>query len=883
MSTPAFNSRSLALALTLMFFSASPGFAQTTLRMLSANDLFQLVELGQTAISPDGRWMAFVLLRRKSVSPVHARPFLEGNDRGDVWLVSTSGGNPQNLTNGESDGSGWWAPLWAPDGERLALLSTRGGNLRLWQWERASRRLKPLTKEAVDLLIGEPAPFVWFNNQQLACATLPKGHKPNPMTLEMRASEIATREWPKAWRGQKSTVSVLESGIPQPLSQRPPGQLLLVDVLKGNRRLATGFSFRELRLSPDRQHIAVLEQTEVLRPDPAELLVHGRFPAVYRAVVVNRNGRESLFDIDTVKDVDPGSLRWSPDGNSLALLRRTSSDRLQAVTCTLTSKKCQTLHGLEYPVALSWSGKGTLLAQTRPDPMQSVWWVEDSAARRINLTENLSAPFRELLLEASGQSLIGISAGDLWRVNVDGSGAKTLTDDFEPRITSILWPRTADNESLSVTQLILSVRRGTNADWILFDLTSRKVVELPKPKVSATIRGYDPRLQTVIIAASDRTGTYLWLSQAPFEKLTTVVEANIQLRKIAQAEFKKIEYKSSEGKDLKGWVLLPVGYRPEVRYPVITVVYAGTVFGDDPPRLGASINSSSALNYQLLAAHGYAVLFPSMPLEPAGGPSDPYLELTKGVLPAVDKIVEQGIADPKRLGLLGQSYGGYSVYGLIAQTNRFKAAVALAGIGDLISMYGTFDARFRYDQFSHERVMAMAQTETGPMRMGNPPWKDHERYLRNSPLSYVDRIETPLMIVQGDQDFVALQQGEQIFTALYRQKKRAAFARYWGEGHVLQSPPNVRDMWERIFRWFDGFLSTEDTATLKAAPGVTEVNNQIAVVPNFLPFYHFGFRSKLPLNDKVTVMYHLINGAQQSEDFNGSRSLLLPPSGFLDR
>lgn len=103
----------------------------------------------------------------------------------------------------------------------------------------------------------------------------------------------------------------------------------------------------------------------------------------------------------------------------------------------------------------------------------------------------------------------------------------------------------------------------------------------------------------------------------------------------------------------------------------------------------------------------------------------------------------------------------------------------------------------------------MSQAETGQSRMGNPPWKDFDRYVRNSPLFYVDRIETPLMIMQGDLDYVAMQQGEQLFAALYRQNKRATFVRNWGEGHVLQGQANVRDMWGRIYAWCDQSLRTQ--------------------------------------------------------------------------
>ena len=127
------------------------------------------------------------------------------------------------------------------------------------------------------------------------------------------------------------------------------------------------------------------------------------------------------------------------------------------------------------------------------------------------------------------------------------------------------------------------------------------------------------------------------------------------------------------------------------------------------------------------------------------------------------------------------------------------------------------DPRFRYDPHPHEVLFQMSITETGQIGLGSPPWKDAGRYLRNSPISYVDRVETPVLIMQGDMDYVPIQQGEEFFMALYRQGKRARFVRYWGEGHVLDSPANIRDLWQQIYRWFDEFLGRPDTAHTRRA------------------------------------------------------------------
>ena len=76
------------------------------------------------------------------------------------------------------------------------------------------------------------------------------------------------------------------------------------------------------------------------------------------------------------------------------------------------------------------------------------------------------------------------------------------------------------------------------------------------------------------------------------------------------------------------------------------------------------------------------------------------------------------------------------------------------------------------------------------------------------------------MIIQGDMDYVAMQQGEQFFMSLYRQNKRAQFLRYWGEGHVLEGPANIRDMWQRIYAWFDELLKakSEESPTKEKEP-----------------------------------------------------------------
>jgi dipeptidyl aminopeptidase/acylaminoacyl peptidase len=283
-----------------------------------------------------------------------------------------------------------------------------------------------------------------------------------------------------------------------------------------------------------------------------------------------------------------------------------------------------------------------------------------------------------------------------------------------------------------------------------------------------------------------------------------VYEANTFIRKVTPGSHQQISYQSLDGKGLRGWLLLPPGYKPGKRYPLIVWVYPGWMAGPVPDGRD-NLSYESPLNLQILAANGYVVLTPSVPFNYGPGPDDVLLRLTSGVLPAVDKVIELGIADPNRIFAMGHSFGGYAIFGLVTQTHRFKAAVTLAGYSDMVSGYNQFGT-WRYHDYSDEML-----TATQPAAMesllgfGVPPWSDLGRYLRNSPIFYVDRVETPLMIIHGDFDGMPMEQAEEFFMALYRQGKRAEFVRYWGEGHVLVSPANIRDMWARIFAWLEEF------------------------------------------------------------------------------
>ena len=173
----------------------------------------------------------------------------------------------------------------------------------------------------------------------------------------------------------------------------------------------------------------------------------------------------------------------------------------------------------------------------------------------------------------------------------------------------------------------------------------------------------------------------------------------------------------------------------------------------------------------------------------------------KTVIPAVDRAIELGIADPDRLGIMGHSYGGYSTLSVIVQSTRFKAAVDSAGPGDLISDYGIMDAK--------GGTFGVGWAETGQGKMGGTPWQFRDRYIENSPIFYLDRVQTPVLIIQGGLDStVPHQQAEEVFVGLRRLGKEVTYANYAGEDHWegTWGLANATDYWNRVTAWFDQHL-----------------------------------------------------------------------------
>jgi dipeptidyl aminopeptidase/acylaminoacyl peptidase len=298
------------------------------------------------------------------------------------------------------------------------------------------------------------------------------------------------------------------------------------------------------------------------------------------------------------------------------------------------------------------------------------------------------------------------------------------------------------------------------------------------------------------MAGADRPPD-IWLASADFHSPRQLTHLNPELDKYRMGRSRLLEWRSADGELLHGALLLPAGYEAGKRYPLIVMVYGGLHLSNELNEFGGG--QILALNIQLFATRGYVVLLPDAPQHLG----TPMADLAKTILPGVERVVETGVADSSRVGVMGQSYGGYTTLALLVQTNRFAAAAMVDGFGDLLGMYG--------EMTEDGTGYGVAWSEERQGLMGGSPWQHRDRYIENSPIFYLDRVETPLLIAHGSADVsVAPFLGDEVFVALRRLGKEVEYAKYEGEGHspLTWSHVNYYDLCARLIDWFDKYLKT---------------------------------------------------------------------------
>ncbi|MFC1791098.1 prolyl oligopeptidase family serine peptidase [Gemmatimonadota bacterium] len=285
----------------------------------------------------------------------------------------------------------------------------------------------------------------------------------------------------------------------------------------------------------------------------------------------------------------------------------------------------------------------------------------------------------------------------------------------------------------------------------------------------------------------------LWIGNMDFggrEKITDVNPGLID--RFAWGTSELVEWTSDDGVPLQGVVIKPGNYEPGRRYPVLTYFYR--FFSQRLHEFNQPVINHRP-SFPIYASDGYIVFLPDVRFE-VGRPG---ISSMKAVVPGVKKLVDMGLADPDALGLHGHSWSGYTTSYIVTQTNIFAAAVAGAPVSNMTSAYGGI----RWGT----GLARQFQYETGQSRLSGSLWEAPMDYIQNSPLFFADRVETPLVIMHGDEDeAVPWYQSIEFYLALRRTGKQAVFLQYRGEPHHPRQYANKLDYSMKMKAFFDHYL-----------------------------------------------------------------------------
>jgi dipeptidyl aminopeptidase/acylaminoacyl peptidase len=462
-------------------------------------------------------------------------------------------------------------------------------------------------------------------------------------------------------------------------------------------------------------------------------------------------------------------------------------------------------------------------------PGENNWWVAklytqvlDGAPKAIFAPADVTGPLHGLQIAVprwspDGKAIAfigglmsdqGSTGGDVWIISSTGGEPRNLT---AGRPTSPAWIAWENNDHLFVCE-----NAGGNNQLLRFKLQGDRLhsgaITFGSPIFSIPGSVGDGRMSHSLSSTADHS---LFVFQAStFERpseiygvkpgtvMTSGLEGVMQLSHFndglepAWGKAVSVNWKSDSFR-VQGWLLHPKEYDPAKRYPLIVEVHGGPAAAVEPQWSGRGGLSATAFS-----AMGYFVLLPN----PRGsyGQGETFTQANRkdfgygdlrDILAGVDTVLAKYPIDPNRVGLTGWSYGGFMTMFAVTQTNRFKAAVAGAGIADWQSYYG---------QNSIDQWMIPY--------FGASVYDDPAVYAKSSAISYIKQAKTPTLVVVGDRDGECpAPQSFEFWHALRDRHVPTELVVYPNEGHGFVDAAHRRDVMERAVEWFERYMPAGET------------------------------------------------------------------------
>ena len=371
---------------------------------------------------------------------------------------------------------------------------------------------------------------------------------------------------------------------------------------------------------------------------------------------------------------------------------------------------------------------------------------------------------------------------------------RDLTDGLDQTAHDAVW--TPDSKAV----MFVSEFRGTN-QLFRAELDSTGAKQISEGRFNWSLIDILPDGDHALVSQMNmlrpKELVILDLTDASYKAVSDIngeIYANLELPKV---EERWVD--ATDGKKIHCWVIHPPEFdaTADRKWPMLTYCQGG-------PQGQIGQWFSYRWNFHLMAANGYVVVAPNRRGLPGFGrewndqiSGDWGGQAMKDILSATDNVMREPYVDDKRVGAIGASFGGYTVYWLMGNHNkRFCSMVAHCGVFNLESMYGSTEELFFVN-----------------WDLGGPYWKGdtQKQYNQFSPNRFVGKWETPLMVVHGEKDFrVPVTQGMEAFTAAQVQGVPSRFLYYPNEGHWVQKPQNGV-LWHRVFfDWLDRYCKPKD-------------------------------------------------------------------------
>jgi len=440
----------------------------------------------------------------------------------------------------------------------------------------------------------------------------------------------------------------------------------------------------------------------------------------------------------------------------------------------------------------TWTPDGKRLVvmatdKNHPELLTERLYALDVSSGEMTEIARPALPFGQVKISPDGKHVAymgtrtdGPTANDLFVMSIAGGKATNLTHSSVDRPGYFyIWH--GDNH------IIYGAVTGFTTTFYELDLQG-KAKELPAHSVHPSgsfVVGSD---FAAFVGQTTTQFPELWVSRKPGEA-EKVSCFNAAWDEILVIQPEIVTYASFDGTSIEAALLKPQGYQRGSRVPLIVLVHGGPsgVWSDRFNAWG-----------QLLAQRGFAVLYPN--IRGSIGYGQEFLTANrsdwggadfKDVMAGVDFMIDQGLADPDRLGIGGWSYGGYMAAWAVTQTDRFKASVSGAPMTDLASEYGTEMAGINaYDTWY----------------MGTP-YENLDLFQDRSPVTHVKNVKTPTLLLTGENDLTdPIGQCQQFYRGLKRYGVETEYVVYPREGHGIREEKHLIDLMNRILDWFEKYL-----------------------------------------------------------------------------